>query len=981
MEMMEKLADAGDDTSGDGNEEETKEYYYDSGDGVCKLDGKKRPKWLTTLYEDFEECCDLSWAKSSCLTSKHNPDKNKDSSGDDVENSDRKDSPIFIELTMRGSMDLLNMEELPSQTSRTWTRLKRVITKSITLIMSEFSQMVHSEHMEVDLGSIDGVAFNWRRERRLDEEGQEGGGIEEDAEDNMDVEEDVEETTPTSSLRGGNLVVLQQQQQQERRLVTSKELKFELTVLAKCDDQCQSDTLVALGTSTLNAINTYFQTAVSSGSFAVMLKKEGNALGLFRNGAPSASNGKLTYVYAEKSTLGVDEGLTWAPTPGTTPSPTDGTSAPTLDMYYPQTEDVVCKSGDGHSDTNVYFYGTMEECCKFPWMGDYEVCMYNSKLASRPSWRPTTRRTPSPVRTKRPRTKRPTMGDSSPTNVEAKAPKTKRPTKKPTKAPKTKRPTKMPIKQNSSPTGPGRPNTPTPPTNPEPNPVENPTGNGAVVYYPDLNLGVCKFDGLHGNNPYQFPTAAACCNNRWMDYDKCMAYADPYLVPPKYYPDIYAGYCKSDGGDVGLDEHLVFDGAEECCNNVWMVFAECVVKSLSGTPPSAAKPTGPVAPTDPGALNDPNPPTTVPPTPDPSPYPTTDPTYATPDPSPYPTYHPTEGIIVPSDVTGEFYRDFHAGLCLADGKQFGQIFTFDTLEDCCTSNSMDYQDCLALSLEEYDYPVLNSCMWYPDPVKFGTCTYSSLYPESWARAEKKDMYLFNDHERCCVKAYGGPGCKQNYWCNGANSGPTPTGYVTQPPTTEYPTFYPTKPEPRLTAKPTGRPITKPTRRPVTKPTGPTNTRRPTKQPTEVAPAAPPSGITTALDNELGFPWQTSPGLPWTTSDWDETGGRYSARSHIGIQAGEQSDLSILIKSGRGGLLTFDFKSDVRMPHHGCYINLDGVTLKGFTFPTDWMSEEVDIPPGDSVVLFRAWSPNLGMPAPMYDVSGTIGVDNVRFRPS
>ena len=51
-----------------------------------------------------------------------------------------------------------------------------------------------------------------------------------------------------------------------------------------------------------------------------------------------------------------------------------------------------------------------------------------------------------------------------------------------------------------------------------------------TVFYPDVDLGACRFDGKHQNSPYQFATAELCCHNRLMDYDRCMAYADPYGI-------------------------------------------------------------------------------------------------------------------------------------------------------------------------------------------------------------------------------------------------------------------------------------------------------------------------------------------------------------------------------------------------------------------------------------------------------------------
>jgi len=90
-EVVEMLTDNGDgNVEGDGEDggDEATKYWYNPRDGMCKPDRRKRPKWITTLYEDFEECCEQSWSVSTCLTSMH-PDKNKDSGGEEVDSSSR----------------------------------------------------------------------------------------------------------------------------------------------------------------------------------------------------------------------------------------------------------------------------------------------------------------------------------------------------------------------------------------------------------------------------------------------------------------------------------------------------------------------------------------------------------------------------------------------------------------------------------------------------------------------------------------------------------------------------------------------------------------------------------------------------------------------------------------------------------------------------------------------------------------------------
>ena len=54
------------------------------------------------------------------------------------------------------------------------------------------------------------------------------------------------------------------------------------------------------------------------------------------------------------------------------------------------------------------------------------------------------------------------------------------------------------------------------------------------------------------------------CNNSWMNYDKCMAYAT--TNKPVYYPDLDAGFCRSDGQLENVP--TTFDTAEACVSPV-----------------------------------------------------------------------------------------------------------------------------------------------------------------------------------------------------------------------------------------------------------------------------------------------------------------------------------------------------------------------------------------------------------------------------
>jgi len=270
--------------------------------------------------------------------------------------------------------------------------------------LADYSALVHPEYIEVDLLSIDGLDFTWRK-RRLGEksvvEEEEQGGL-----------EGRELDLPSPSLRGRKSVAVQQeppqQRQKQRREVAVQELKFELTILTKCNSACQFDTLSSLGTFPSALINDYFQTAVTFGAFTVLLDTEGKAAGLFANGLPMASNGVLTYVHATRSALNNNENFTWplsiSPIPypsGTTDFPLEklsgggatqqkssrdpGVSGGDFSsegmVYYPKLQLGVCKF-DGLQGNTLDLYSSLHECCLFPWMVDYSRCMSNSKRAN-----------------------------------------------------------------------------------------------------------------------------------------------------------------------------------------------------------------------------------------------------------------------------------------------------------------------------------------------------------------------------------------------------------------------------------------------------------------------------------------------------------------------------------------------------------------------------------------------------------------------
>ena len=114
-------------------------------------------------------------------------------------------------------------------------------------------------------------------------------------------------------------------------------------------------------------------------------------------------------------------------------------------------------------------------------------------------------------------------------------------------------------------------------------------------------------------------------------------------------------------------------------------------------------------------------------------------------------------------------------------------------------------------------------------------------------------------------------------------------------------------------------------------------------------------------------------------DSDKKEGTYSARS-APVTKGEHSDLHVAISSPLGGVLYYYLKTDVQMPHSGCYVNVDGFSETGYTYRSkDWMELNLSIEPGDHVIMWRAWSPAVSLSSTPV-ASGTIFLDEVSFQP-
>jgi hypothetical protein len=188
--------------------------------------------------------------------------------------------------------------------------------------------------------------------------------------------------------------------------------------------------------------------------------------------------------------------------------------------------------------------------------------------------------------------------------------------------------------------------------------LSSPTQLGGIIYYPDLVLGVCKSDGNHGSIPYTFSSPEACCTNNLMDYNVCMAYATS--VPKQYMPNPWVGYCEQTDGTE--NSQYIFDSMEDCCESgVVGDYDECMENTLNK-------------------------------------YGEAVPVVVTPSPTKRPTPKPAPVV---ESLPGDYYPDFAAGYCKSDGGHVGKPYVFTSAEKCCRNAVMNYDDCLATSIERF----------------------------------------------------------------------------------------------------------------------------------------------------------------------------------------------------------------------------------------------------------------------------------------
>lgn len=151
----------------------TYEFYNIPGSGLCAFNDESKPAWITSIYTDWDECCEKeSWDKPKCLAAKPEEVKELELNTMQQHSSSTGSSDdgdyVIIDITMYGSMTLDKLI-LPDVISPEWTYLKRVLTKSLILTLAYDSSLVHP-NVEVELWTVGDQEFTWRRLLDEDEE-------------------------------------------------------------------------------------------------------------------------------------------------------------------------------------------------------------------------------------------------------------------------------------------------------------------------------------------------------------------------------------------------------------------------------------------------------------------------------------------------------------------------------------------------------------------------------------------------------------------------------------------------------------------------------------------------------------------------------------------------------------------------------------------------------------------------------------------
>ena len=231
------------------------------------------------------------------------------------------------------------------------------------------------------------------------------------------------------------------------------------------------------------------------------------------------------------------------------------------------------------------------------------------------------------------------------------------------------------------------------------------TTTPAKVYYPDLTLKVCKSDGKHGNTPYIFSSAHSCCENSYMDYERCMTYAAGYA----YVPIRSDGYCRVSSGSETIA--YLYNSPEDCCGSgIFDDISGCLslsIDRLSGS--------------DSGS-------------------------------------NQVSSSTTSTTAAQVYYPDLVLKVCKSDGQQ-GSLpshLLFSTAHSCCDNNYMNYETCMK-------YANGDTSVVQPTTTTTTTTTTSAgpkvYYPDLVLKVCKSDgkqgnlPYLFSTKHSCCDNSY------------------------------------------------------------------------------------------------------------------------------------------------------------------------------------------------------------------------------------
>ena len=479
-----------------------------------------------------------------------------------------------------------------------------------------------------------------------------------------------------------------------------------------------------------------------------------------------------------------------------------------------------------------------------------------------------------------------------------------------------------------------------------------PIGSNGVVYYPDFDMGVCKSDGTQGEFPYTFSTPEACCNNNYMEYDTCMKYA----LPKKYSPNPWIGSCQTtDGSENSLYE---YSSPEECCKTGMVgAYDTCLANTIKQATSDSTK-------------------------------------MPSKKPSSKPTHRPSLDISVP----GHYYPDFAAGYCKSVGLHESKPFVFASAEKCCDNNIMDYNDCLLLSIENFQPTITTTTttttliakVYFPDFVlkvcKFDGNKGNIPYIFSTAHECCDNSYM--NYERCMSYAAGyeyAPIPLGGYCQVSIGSESIPYKYVSLEDCCESDMMGDFESCVMLTLERLGHdpnevePTEIATQRPSHKPT--TTYTIPPVVESAIDGRKFIDEVMDGFENGIGgvFPWSTTVNTPWVIDNKIYNEGISSAKS-APLTKGQTSDLYVAVNSNWGGTFFFSMKSDVQMPYSGFYVNVDNKSKMGYTFPTsDWRDLSLTVEAGQHVLMFRTWIPSISSGSSPTS-TGTVNIDKVSFQP-